>query len=63
MKCLDFEKYKAALEAQITKNEKEISHAAKNGYWEKAYRYECNNEGLKKALFLVNVGDYVVPDK
>ncbi|MBL4262850.1 hypothetical protein [Vibrio fluvialis] len=60
---LDGDKLVADLEAEIKANEAERDSAVENGWFEKAARLEILNEGLKRALRMINRGDYYLKTK
>lgn len=60
MKKLDFEEYVKALAEEIDRLEEECVHASKNQWYEKAAKLQMQREGVRKAKFMAEAGDYVV---
>lgn len=58
MAQISLDKLNAGYKKQIVKWEEERDHAAKSGWYEKAAKYDVLIEGLTKAKFLANSGDY-----
>lgn len=63
MHPLDGNKLISELEAEIRSNKKERDEAVKSGWFEKAAKLEITNQGINRALQLINLGDFHLETK
>ncbi len=57
-KNLDLEKLVSGYDSQMKMWEEERDHAAANGWFDKAAKYDVLIEGMRKARFMASSGDY-----
>lgn len=57
MSNIDLNKLNELIDSEISDNQAAIEHAAKKGWYDKAFMLSVKNEGLTKARFLANSGD------
>lgn len=60
MAQIDLDKFSAYLESEMSDLEAEIKHAVKNEWYDKAAKLAQVKEGVRKAKFLANSGDFHV---
>jgi hypothetical protein len=58
MRLLNATKLVSGLQNEITHNEKERDSAIKSGWYEKAAKLEVVNSGLKRAIQMIQLGDF-----
>jgi hypothetical protein len=58
MQTLNGDKLISELEAEIKANEKKRDEAVKSGWFEKAAKLEVTNQGINRALQIINLGDF-----
>lgn len=63
MEILDAAKLISELKMEIRANEKERDEAIKSGWFEKAAKLEVTNQGINRALQLINLGDFHLKSK